>query len=72
MNWETIEQLQGRTEQLKTPTHLYVVFYDGIEKMFKVIYIDHATDKAGYKLYSSRELAKDWVENTHVPAKAIV
>lgn len=70
MDWETKQQLQGNTQQLSTLTHLYVVFFDSLEKMFKVIYIEHATGKTGFKLWSTEAQAKDWVEEVHIPAKA--
>lgn len=70
MKWETKTRLQGNTEELETDTHKYVLFFDPTEKMFKVIYIENATDKTGSKLWSTKEQAKDWAENVHIPAKA--
>lgn len=70
MVWETVEQLQGTTEHYQTDTHLYVLFFDPIEKMFKVIYIEDYTRKTGFKLWSTKQQAKDWVEEVHAPAKA--
>lgn len=70
MVWETRSQLQGNVEQLETEPYLYIVFFDSIEKMFKVIYIEHSTGKVGSKLWSTKDQAKDWVENVHMPAKA--
>jgi len=70
MSWVSVQQLQGNTKQLETETHLYILFFDSIEKMFKVIYIEHSTGKVGNKLWSTSEQAEDWVENVHVPAKA--
>lgn len=72
MRWKTVNQLQGNTEQATTLTHLYVLFFDAIEKMFKVIYIEHSTGEVGHKLWSTKEQAKEWVENVHVPAKEVV
>lgn len=72
MRWKHVEQLQGNTEQAITLTHLYVLFFDSFEKMFKVIYIEHSTGEAGHKLWTTKQQAKDWVENVHAPAKETV
>jgi len=69
MRWETKQQLQGTTYQLTSPTHLYIVFFDSLERMFKVIYIENSTGNVGHKLWSTKQQAVDWVENVHIPAK---
>lgn len=69
MQWKNVEQSQGNTEQATTLTHLYILFFDSVEKMFKVIYIKHSTDEVGHKLWSTKEQAKEWVEDVHAPAQ---
>lgn len=69
MRWKIVNQLQGKTEQASTMATLYILFFDSVEKMFKVIYIDHTTGKVGHKLWATNQQAKDWVENVHAPAK---
>lgn len=71
MQWQPVEQLQGNTKQLSSVTHLYILFFDSIEKMFKVIYIENATGEVGHKLWSTEQQAIDWVENVHIPAKGV-
>ena len=72
MCWKNVEQLQGNTEQATTLSHLYVLFFDSVEKMFKVIYIKHSTGEVGHKLWSTKEQAKEWVENVHAPAQGML
>ncbi len=69
--WEYQERLIGTVEEYRTNTHLYVLFFDPIENMFKVVYLEGSTDKAGHKLWTTKEQAKDWVEQVHVPAKEL-
>lgn len=54
---------------LKSPTHTYAIYWDKQEKCHCVHYHNLHTGHSDTAYVTDIEEAKDWVENTHIPAK---
>lgn len=50
-------------------THHYIIRYDSNEKCYRIDYYNYITRKSNNKYCNSISEAKQWVENTHIPAK---
>lgn len=56
-------------EYYHSPTHKYSLRYDTQEGAYTVTYLNKESMNTDVAYFSTRAIAKDWVENTHVPAK---
>lgn len=58
-----------KSVEVQTPTHTYTIRFDTIEKRYQVMYHELNSNQVGYTWCKSYSECKEWIENTHLPAK---
>lgn len=64
-----LKPIHWENDSCLSPTHRYTIRYDEREYAYAVVYYNKDKGSTNIAYFNSKEQAKEWVENIHIPAK---